>query len=78
MINVTISSNTNRTSVAVEATATVLDVYEAAGMAVGNTAVYLNGVVVSRDELDESLEDLGVEDFSNATLINVVKADSAR
>lgn len=78
MINVTVSTNTNRSSVAVDIDATIKEVIDASGIAIGNVALYLNGSVISRDEWEDTLEDFGVEDFSNATLVAVVKADSAR
>lgn len=78
MVNVTVSTNTNRSSVAVDIDATINEVIDASGIAISNVALYLNGSVISRDEWEDTLEDFGVEDFSNATLVAVVKADSAR
>lgn len=78
MVNVTVSTNTNRASVAVDVNSTIDEIIEASGIAIGNVALYLNGSVISRDEWEDTLDDFGVEDFSNATLVAVVKADSAR
>lgn len=77
MVNVTVSTNTDRKVVPVAIDTTVQETIDAAEVTVGNVALYVNGAVITKEQWDDSLEDLGVEDFSNATIVAVVKADSA-
>lgn len=78
MVNVTVSSNTTRKNAIVAVSATVRDVFEQAGINPNGTAVHLDGQIISQYDFDSSLEDLGIEDESTASIICVVKAQSAR
>lgn len=78
MVNVTVSSNTARKNAIVAVSATVRDVFEQAGINPNGTAVHLDGQIISQYDFDSSLEDLGIEDESTASIICVVKAQSAR
>lgn len=78
MVNVTVSSNTARKNAIVAVSATVRDVFEQAGINPNGTAVHLDGQIISQYDFDNSLEDLGIEDESTASIICVVKAQSAR
>jgi hypothetical protein len=53
-------------------------VLEANDVSTASAAIHLNGSLIPGCDLDDTFEDLGVEDDTSAMLIAVVKADSAR
>ena len=77
MISLTIGTNTERKTVIVNPTDVLGDVLEENNVSTTSAAIHLNGSLIPGAELQETFEDLGVEDESNAMLIAVVKADSA-
>ena len=77
MINLTIGTNTERKTVIVEPTEVLADVLADNAVNVASAAIHLNGSLIPGCDLEETFEDLGVEDGSQAMLIAVVKADSA-
>ena len=77
MINLTIGTNTERTSVIVEPDAVVRQVLAANNVNTTSAAIHLNGTLIPGCDLDQTFEKLGVEDDTAAMLIAVVKADSA-
>ena len=77
MINLTIGTNTERKTVVVEPTDTLQDVLRENNVNTGSAAIHLNGSLIPGCDLDQTFEDLGVEDDTQAMLIAVVKADSA-
>ena len=77
MINLTIGTNTQRTNVIVDPTEVLGDVLAANNVNVSSAAIHLNGSLIPGCDLDQTFEDLGVEDDTQAMLIAVVKADSA-
>ena len=77
MISLTIGTNTERKTVIVNPTDVLGDVLEENNVSTTSAAIHLNGSLIPGADLQETFEDLGVEDESNAMLIAVVKADSA-
>lgn len=77
MINLTIGTNTERTSVIVEPDAVVGQVLADNNVNTASAAIHLNGTLIPGCDLDQTFEELGVEDDTAAMLIAVVKADSA-
>ncbi len=77
MINLTIGTNTERKNVIVEPTEILGDVLEENNVNTASAAIHLNGSLIPGCDLDQSFEELGVEDDTQAMLIAVVKADSA-
>lgn len=78
MIRLTIGTNTEKTSVIVQPTDTLADVLADNNVNTASSAIHLNGSLIPGCDLEETFEDLGVEDDSEAMLIAVVKADSAK
>lgn len=78
MINLTIGTNTERKTVVVEPTDVLGEVLEQNNVNTTSAAIHLNGSLIPGCDLGETFEDLGVEDDTQAMLIAVVKADSAR
>lgn len=77
MINLTIGTNTERKNVIVSPDEVLADVLADNGVSTTSAAIHLNGSLIPGADLQETFEDLGVEDESSAMLIAVVKADSA-
>lgn len=77
MINLTIGTNTERKTVIVAPDDCVRDVLEANDVSTASAAIHLNGSLIPGCDLDDTFEELGVEDDTSAMLIAVVKADSA-
>lgn len=77
MINLTIGTNTERKNVIVEPTEILGDVLAENNVNTASAAIHLNGSLIPGCDLDQSFEELGVEDDTQAMLIAVVKADSA-
>lgn len=78
MINLTIGTNTERKNVIVEPTEVLGEVLAANNVSTASAAIHLNGSLIPGCDLDQTFEDLGVEDDTQAMLIAVVKADSAQ
>ena len=78
MINLTIGTNTERKNVIVEPTEVIGKVLAANNVNTASAAIHLNGSLIPGCDLDQTFEDLGVEDDTQAMLIAVVKADSAQ
>jgi sulfur carrier protein ThiS len=77
MIRLTIGTNTKRSTVVVEPETILADVLEEQEVSTAGAALHLNGTLIPGVDIDNSLEELGVQDNTSATLIAVVKADSA-
>ena len=77
MINLTIGTNTERKTVLVQPTDVLANVLEENNVITTSAAIHLNGSLIPGCDLDQSFEELGVEDDTQAMLIAVVKADSA-
>ena len=77
MINLTIGTNTERKNVIVAADEVLRDVLENNNVNTTSAAIHLNGSLIPGCDLDNTFEELGVEDDTQAMLIAVVKADSA-
>lgn len=78
MISLTIGTNTERKTVLVEPETVLADVLAANNVSTTSAAIHLNGSLIPGCELNETLADLGIEDDTEAMLIAVVKADSAK
>ena len=77
MINLTIGTNTERKNVIVAPQDVLGDVLEENNVITSSAAIHLNGSLIPGCDLNQTFEELGVEDDSSAMLIAVVKADSA-
>jgi len=77
MIRLTIGTNTKRSTVVVEPETILADVLEEQEVSTAGAALHLNGTLIPGVDIDNSLKELGVQDNTSATLIAVVKADSA-
>lgn len=77
MIRLTIGTNTQRKTVVVEPTETLSDILDSNDVSTVGAALHLNGSLIAGAAVEDTLEELGVPDNSNAMLIAVVKADSA-
>ena len=77
MISLTIGTNTERKNVIVAPDDTLQDVLSENNVNTVSAAIHLNGSLIPGCDLDQTFEDLGVEDDTQAMLIAVVKADSA-
>lgn len=78
MINLSIGTNTERKNVMVEPTQTLSEVLSAQGVNVNGCALHLNGSMIAGADTQETFAALGVIDGTKATLIAVIKADSAK
>lgn len=78
MISLTIGTNTERKTVLVEPETVLADVLAANNVSTTSAAIHLNGSLIPGCELNETLADLGIKDDTEAMLIAVVKADSAK
>jgi sulfur carrier protein ThiS len=78
MIRLTIGTNTSRTQVAVEPDQTLASVLSENNVNTTGCALHLNGTLIAGVDTDQTFEELGVRDGSDAMLIAVVNADSAR
>ena len=77
MISLTIGTNTERKTVVVEPTEVLADVLANNDVITSSAAIHLNGSLIPGCDLNNTFEELGVEDDTSAMLIAVVKADSA-
>ena len=78
MINLTIGTNTQRTTVIVEQDETLQSILSDNNINVTGTALHLNGTLIAGVDTDKSLVELGIADGTSAVLISVIKADSAQ
>lgn len=78
MVSIKVGTATKRNTVVVDVNTTVANVIKQADVNTGTATMFLNGSALSNTEFGSTLAELGVEDESEATLLAVVKADSAR
>lgn len=78
MISLTIGTNTERKTILVESETPLRTILEENNVSTVGAALHLNGSLLAGCDVNESLQDLGIEDGGKAMLIAVVKADSAR
>ena len=78
MIKLTIGTNTERKIVMVEVDDTLEDVLSNNNVDASHSALHLNGSLIPGAYKCLTFRELGVEDGSEAMLISVIKADSAR
>ncbi len=78
MIKLTIGTNTERKSVMVEPDQTLAEALSANNVDASRSALHLNGTLIPGADKDLTFEELGIRDSSEAMLIAVIKADSAR
>lgn len=78
MVRIKVSNNTKTNTVTVPVTATLAEAAAEAGVNLGNGGLYLNGELLGGGDKNTSLEALGVADESEALLVAVKNADSAR
>lgn len=78
MIKLTIGTNTDRRIVMVEADDTLACVLSDNNVDASRSALHLNGTLIPGADKELTFEELGVADGSEAMLISVIKADSAR
>ena len=78
MIKLTIGTNTERKVVMVEADDTLAYVLSNNNVDASHSALHLNGTLIPGADKYLTFRELGVEDGSEAMLISVIKADSAR
>lgn len=77
MIQITVGTNTRKTTVNTTIANTPANLLEENGVRVSGSTVFLNGAPLSPYDFSKTFEQLGVEDESRAMLIAAVKADSA-
>lgn len=78
MVKLTVSNNTKKNDVIVPVTTTLRAAAQQAGVNLGSGGMYLNGELINQSYLDDTLESLHVQDETEAVLIAVKNADSAR
>lgn len=78
MISLKIGTNTERKTVIVDANTPLKLILADNNVRTTGTALHLNGNLLPGCDVDKSLAELGVADGTEAMLIAVVKADSAR
>ena len=78
MINLRIGTNTQRKTIIVEGDRPLNEILEEEEINVQGAALHLDGSLIPGCDTDNSLFELGIADGSNASLIAVVKADSAK
>ena len=76
MLNLTIGTNTSRKKVIVDETDTLRAILESNNVNINVGTIHINGEVISRDNLDCTLEELEVSD--QAFIIVAAKADNAK
>lgn len=77
MISVNVKSATTRTTKNVDVTSTPAQVFESAGVSLGNAHINLNGVQLTATDLQATFAQLGVTDGARVDLNAIVKADGA-
>lgn len=78
MIKLTIGTNTERKIVMVDVDDTLADVLSNNNVDASRSALHLNGTLIPGADKELTFGELGIEDGSEAMLISVIKADSAR
>ena len=78
MISLKIGTTTERRTVLVEPNAVLGNVLSDNNISITGAALHLNGNLIPTAAIEDSLADLGVADGTEASLIAVVKADSAK
>jgi sulfur carrier protein ThiS len=78
MIKLTIGTNTERKVVMVDVDDTLADVLSNNNVDASRSALHLNGTLIPGADKVLTFGELGIEDGSEAMLISVIKADSAR
>lgn len=78
MIKLTIGTNTDRRTVMVEADDTLADALSNNHVDASRSALHLNGTLIPGADKELTFDELGIVDGSEAMLISVIKADSAR
>mgnify|MGYP000962083507 CR=1 FL=1 len=78
MIKLTIGTNTERKVVMVDVDDTLADVLSNNNVDASRSALHLNGTLIPGADKNLTFGELGIEDGSEAMLISVIKADSAR
>ncbi len=78
MIKLTIGTNTERKVVMVDVDDTLADVLSNNNVDASRSALHLNGTLIPGADKELTFGELGIEDGSEAMLISVIKADSAR
>lgn len=77
MVRITLVSNSNRRTVTADISTTVQEILDENNISTTGAAVHLDGMMVQRGEYDYSLDELGIEDETEVTMVSVIKADSA-
>ena len=79
MITLTVGSNMNKKDVIVdETTITPIQALTDNNVSTKGASLFLNGMPLGASDMNKTLENLGCEADEAATLIAVVKADSAK
>lgn len=78
MVKLTVGTNTQSNDVIVPVTTTLSEAIKESKIVIGNAALHLNGQMIPGAALSSTLESLGVVDGTEAMLIAVIKADSAK
>jgi len=78
MIKLTIGTNTERKVVMVDVDDTLADVLSNNNVDASRSALHLNGTLIPGADKELTFGELGIEDGSEAMLISVIKADSAK
>jgi sulfur carrier protein ThiS len=78
MIKLTIGTNTERKVVMVDVDDTLADVLSNNNVDASRSALHLNGTLIPGADKNLTFGELGIEDGSEAMLISVIKADSAK
>lgn len=78
MVKVTVGTTTERTDVVKDVDTTVESILREQGIPLGGHIVNLNMRVLGQGDINKTLDELGVQDETTATLICCVKADSAK
>jgi len=73
MISVLIGTNTNRKTVIVEPTKSIIEVLESNNIDYSTGGIHLNGRAISGPDLNQTFADMGITE--RCTLISVVKGD---
>jgi len=78
MIKLTIGTNTDRRIVMVDVDDTLANVLSNNNVDASRSALHLNGTLIPGADKELTFGELGIADNSEAMLIAVIKADSAR
>lgn len=75
MIKVISGTSLNKTELVIDATTTLMDAAEQAGLNVAAGGITLNGTIVSASDFNKTFADYGITE--KCYLLQVVKADNA-